>query len=357
MRRAALVAAAGAAVVAGAVAGCGGTSAADASADSASMGDGSIGSASVDSAAARRAGRRPGAPAPRRGMPERYTLPAGASSAGGIAYEPFTGQIYVSGLADGTVFRAHVKDTVLVPFLPGGSDGRVAAAGLAVDQSGHLLVAGDTTGRLFVYDADSGTLLRRLDVSRAGGPPPRLAGIAVTYGDVAYVTDAARGVIYRVRADSAGAGSPLRPWLDLGAAVGRAGAASDFRAIDATPSGAYLVVADGAAGKLYRVDTRTRAATEIALAGDSVSGAEGLLLVESTVYVIRRMAPQLLKVQLASDLTAGVVTDTLTISTLAAPMALAEAGSRLLVVDSPAAPEAGDARRPASFTVSSVPTP
>jgi Cu-Zn family superoxide dismutase len=316
------------------------------------------GRAPDDTTAAPAPVRQLAAGSPRRGMPQRYTLAGAAASPDGIAYEPFSGQLYVGSLGDGTIFRAHVMDTVLTPFLPGGRDGRVRAAGLAVDGGGRLLVAGDTTGLLFVYDAGSGALLRRLAAARGEGPPPRLTDVAVTYGDVAYVTDASRGVVYRVDPDPGRAERrrPLRPWLDLRRALARGGASLSLSAIDATPDGAYLVVASGG-GTLYRVDTRTRGVAEIALAGDSVPGAEGLLLVESALYVIRSAAPQLLKVQLASDLTAGVLTDTLTIPALAAPTALVEAGSRLLVVDSQAGRRGGGRAPAPPFTVASVPTP
>jgi len=284
------------------------------------------------------------------GMPRGYTVAGGAASPGGIAYEPFNGCFFVSSARDGAVFRAHVMDSVLTPFLPAGGGGRVAAAGLALDGSGRLYVAGAGTGTLFVHDAASGALVHRFAAPRGPGPAPRLTDVVVTYGDVAYVTDASAPVIYRVAPDSAGHG--LATWLDLERAMARKGPVAPLSAIDATPGGAYLLVAQGTTGKLFRIDTRTKRATEIALAGESVPGAEDLLLVESTLYVVRRSPPQLVKIALASDLTAGVVTDTLTPPALAGPTAVVEAGNRLLVVNSRAGGGLGGAP-----TVSSVPTP
>ncbi|MFG2104260.1 SMP-30/gluconolactonase/LRE family protein [Micromonospora echinaurantiaca] len=194
----------------------------------------------------------------------------------GIAVTP-TGTMYVTSVSDGAVYRGHVRERELRPFLPAGTDGRTRAAGVRLDRQGRIFVAGWDTGALFGYAPD-GTLLARRAAAGAA-----LNDLAIT-DDAVYVTDSATGVLWR--ADLVGTEiGELTPWLspaDFPAVPGF------LNGIVATADGRLAFAADqgtGAPGseRLYRVDLHRRTATVVAVAGGQL-GADGLLLEGNRLY-------------------------------------------------------------------------
>ena len=103
----------------------------------------------------------------------------------GIAVDKRSGDLYVGSTTDGTIFRASPGAERFEEFLPPGGDGRSAATGLKVDPRGRLVVAGRSTGRLFVYDLRTRRLLRSLE---APGSGRTLVNDLTFTPDAAYVT-------------------------------------------------------------------------------------------------------------------------------------------------------------------------
>ena len=277
----------------------------------------------------------PAAPLAARGgnpssLPDRYVLPGTAVFPEGVAYDQRTGAVFVSSTTDGTVFRGDVKSEVLAPFLPPRTDGRTTAIGLAVDDASRLYVAGGATGLVFVYDGESGALLARL---ATGSSPTFINDVAVGRGDTAYVTDSQSPVIYRVFADASGAFT-LERWLDLRgtALVYRPG--FNLNGIDVSESGRYLVVVQSNTGKLFRIETATRAVTEIDLGGAAVPNGDGILLQGSTLYVLQNVQELITEVRLNLSRATGTVVGRTTDPSFAFPTTLDVARGRLLVVNS-----------------------
>src|SRR5205823_14881235 len=75
-----------------------------------------------------------------------YVIPGDNVFPEGIAYQPTTGNFFVSSTTDGTIFRGNVRDSQAEPFLPGGDDGRTSATGMKVDDHGRLFISGAATG-------------------------------------------------------------------------------------------------------------------------------------------------------------------------------------------------------------------
>src|SRR5438552_3411885 len=118
--------------------------------------------------------------------PSQYILPGDAVFPEGIAYQQGTGNFYVSSNQDGTIFRGNIDNPLTSVFFPAGSDGRTTATGLKVDDQGRLLIAGASSGKIFVYDTATGALLGQFS---NGLTTTFLNDIAITNDGAAYVTD------------------------------------------------------------------------------------------------------------------------------------------------------------------------
>ncbi|MEH0825351.1 MULTISPECIES: SMP-30/gluconolactonase/LRE family protein [unclassified Micromonospora] len=187
------------------------------------------------------------------------------------------GTIYVTSVTDGAVYRGHVRDRELRPFLPAGADGRTRAAGVHLDRRDRIFVAGWDTGTLFVHAPDGRLLARRAATGAA------LNDLAVT-GDAVYLTDSTGGVLWRAALDGERIGE-LVPWVPASAFPTAPGF---LNGIVVTAGGRVALVADQGTGepgseRLWRVDLAARTATVVEVAGGQL-GADGLLIEGDRLY-------------------------------------------------------------------------
>ena len=198
---------------------------------------------------------------------ERYVLPGEQVFPEGIAYWSDTGTFYVGSTTDGTVFGGNVegdsKRTEV--FLEPGTDGRKTATGMEVDAEGQLFIAGGDTGEIFVYDTESGDLVRRLSTPEAEAT--FLNDVAVTPEGDAYFTDSMRPVLFRVPATGDGVSKP-EPWLNFEGTPVEYEESFNLNGIDATDDGRYLIAVQSNTGELFRIDTESKEVVEIDLGGD-----------------------------------------------------------------------------------------
>ncbi|MFI7506498.1 SMP-30/gluconolactonase/LRE family protein [Micromonospora aurantiaca] len=270
-------------------------------------------------------------PAPTDVRPDTYVV----SRAPGVLPEGLavtaSGTMYVTSSATGAVYRGDTRRAGLRPFLAPGADGRTSAAGVRVDRRGRVLVAGWTTGTLFVYAPD-GTLLAR----RAAAPGAALNDLAVTE-DAVYVTDSATGTVWRAGLTGGRVGA-LVPWVGP----------DDFPAVPVFlngivvgPSGRVALVAEQGGERLFRVDLADRSVTEVEVSGGRM-GADGLLLEGDRLYGVvnepdgaggTRFLVNLAR--LDQELrTAQVVDRSRPVGIQRSPTSVARDASRLLWVDS-----------------------
>ncbi len=293
------------------------------------------------------------------GLPARYVLPGAAAFPEGIAVDARAGTVYVSSIADGTVFRGDLRDTVLAPFLAPGADGRTVAAGLDVDAArGRLYVAGGATGRVFVYDARSGALLANL-LAAPGTAPTTVNDVAVAPDGAVYVTDSNRPVLYRVTSDRAGA-FRVEPWLDLTGTAVRYEAGFNLNGIVVTPDGRYLFVSQTNTGQLFRIDVRARTVAEVDLGGERLPGADGMFLRGAALHVVQNAQAAVAEVRLQGfgpGAPRGRVVARLTDPGFRVPTAVREVRGRLLVVNSQFDRLTTGAAPETPFTVSVVAAP
>jgi sugar lactone lactonase YvrE len=180
----------------------------------------------------------------------------------GVAYDAARGRFLVSSVRRRKIVAVDAAGRASDFSRPG--DGLWGALGSRADARRGLLwvassalpqmegFAKEDAGKsaLFKYELASGKLLGRYDVS---GPGPHALGdcVVAPNGDV-YTTDSATPAVYVLRAGAAA----LEPLAGPGPFVSPQG-------LDLAPDGRTLFVADYARG-LFRVDTRTGAATAIA---------------------------------------------------------------------------------------------
>jgi sugar lactone lactonase YvrE len=299
-----------------------------------------------------RRGGRPGDDHGRGHRPDVYTVPGDAAFPEGIALDPRARRLFVSSTSDGTVFAGDVEQATLRPLAPGGADGRTTATGLKVDGRGRLFVAGGATGRAFVLSTADGRTLKVLD----GGPRsgPTFINDVVLAGGFAYFTDSMRPLILRAATSGASIGE-LEPWLDLRGTpfVYRDGV--NANGIASFARGAVLVVVQFNTGRLFSVDTRTKAVSEIDLGGDAVTGGDGLVADGSRLFVVRHLDGQITEVKLLRGRREGRIAATVTSAALLFPTTAVLDGNRLLVVNSQFHKRGGTPVLP--FTVASVAAP
>jgi Cu-Zn family superoxide dismutase len=222
---------------------------------------------------------------------------------------------------------------------------------VTVDARGRLFVAGRDTSRAFVYDATTGRLLRAL---RAPGAGRTLVNDVAVTPRAAYFTDSYRPVLYRTRLAGAQIGD-LEPWLDLTATPIPTDAAFNLNGIAASRDGRHLVTIHFDTGRLFRIDTRTRAVHEVRLSGERLRTGDGLLLAGLTLLVVREEPGDIVPVHLSQDLRSGRVGTPFGRERLAFPTTVALRGDRLLVVNSQL-DRAPDRARP-PFTVAAIRPP
>ncbi|MCE7989273.1 MAG: superoxide dismutase [Caldilinea sp. CFX5] len=187
------------------------------------------------------------------------------------------------------------------------------AVGLTLDpRTNYLFVAGGMMGDVRVYDAAGGELIQRYIVGGEGGFINDLAVLA----DGVYATDSFLPVLYRIPLTPKGQPVHDAPHtqITLGGdyAVGDGSYPFQANGIVATPDGQALIIVNSNTGKLYRVDPATGAAAEISLGAENVLFGDGLVLDDTTLYVVQNYANQIAVVALAPDLTTGQITQVIT---------------------------------------------
>ena len=286
---------------------------------------------------------------------ERYILPGDRVFPEGVAYQPKTGDFFVSSTTDGMIFRGNVQSESVNVFLPGGTDGRTTAIGVKVDDDlGRLFVAGGNTGQIFVYDTDSGQLLSKFNNQKAS---TFINDAAISRNGDAYFTDSSDPILYKVSTNEADE-IEVSAWLDLTGTAIVYQSGFNLNGIAATNNGKYLLVVQSNTGKLFRIDIASKQVTEIDLGGATLTNGDGILLSRRrTLYVVRNQNKLIVKVQLSKDFSRGTVLSSTTDPSFAYPTTIAQVRKRLLVVNSQFDKRGPGLTPELPFTVSSIPLP
>ncbi|MFJ9008569.1 SMP-30/gluconolactonase/LRE family protein [Streptomyces canus] len=255
-----------------------------------------------------------------------YTVPGDRLFLEGV--DTIGNTFYTTSLGNGAVFRGQLGDTDSAEvFLPAGADGRTSANGIkATDKL--LIVAGGTTGKLFIYDRQSAKLLAIHTVSGSGDT--FVNDVTLTPKGDLYVTDSSRDVVYRVDKTDITRNSTLQVFSSF-AGVDPKGAFNANGVIAVSQQ--YLVVVQTDTGNLYRVATKDGSISRINTGGATVTGGDGLEVKGRTLYVVRNAAAIITELKLAGNLVSGQVVSERTDPSFRFPTTASLHDGRLLIVN------------------------
>jgi sugar lactone lactonase YvrE len=253
------------------------------------------------------------APASATLLPKTIALPDGYQPEGIATAGP---TFYVGSLVDGRIMRGSVLTGRLSPFVPGTPGD--STTGLEV-HGDVLFAAGAATGTLKAYDLRTGRKLADRRVAPAG--ESFINDVAVIK-DAAYFTDSLKAQLYVLpfRHGRFGAVRVL-PTPDITLAAG-----FNANGIETTPDGKALLVIQSNTGILWRVSPRTGAATPVDTGGADLTNGDGILRRGRTLFVVRNVNNEIVKVALNRSGSTGRVTGTITDPTLDAPATVAAFG-------------------------------
>ena len=256
--------------------------------------------------------------------PETIPLPNGFAPEGIAIGNGNT--FYVGSIPTGAVYTGNLRTgsgRILVP----GAAGR-AATGLEHDR-GRLWVSGAGTGKAFVYNARTGSLLREYVLATGGGT---FVNDVVVTKKAAYFTDSMRPVIYRIALSRNGAPGGATT-IPLSGDYAHVAGQFNLNGIDAVPSGKTLLTVQSVTGLLFRLDPGTGATRRVDLGGYVLEGGDGLLLHGRTLYVVQNRLNKIAVFRLTGDLRRGTLTRTITDPDFDVPTTIDRLGSRIYAVN------------------------
>jgi sugar lactone lactonase YvrE len=233
---------------------------------------------------------------------------------------------YVGSIPTGAIFRGDLRTgqgAVLVP----GSAGR-AAIGVEYDR-GRLFVAGGPTGKVYVYSARTGALIR--EVQLATGSDATFINDVVVTRKAAYFTDSFRAVIYRLPLGRDGSPAATAQEVPL---------SGDFQLVPGfnlngiEAAHGTLISVQSVTGKLFRIDRQTGVTTELDLGDLALTNGDGLLLKGRTLYVVQNQNNQIAVLRVSAHLDSGRLIRTITDPAFDVPTTLDDFGRYLYVVNS-----------------------
>lgn len=235
-------------------------------------------------------------------LPARIDLPDGWQPEG--ITSAFRSRLYVGSLANGAIWRGSAR-TGEGRVLVEGVEGR-AAVGLHVDWRGRLWVAGGNNHTVRVYNALTGRLLESYTFPTAGF----INDLAITRKGV-YATDSNNRQLAVVPLGRGGR-LPDPSAAELLPLTGDFVLESGFNANGIVARGNFLIMVQGNAGKLFRVDPRTGDTRTIATGGYSVTNGDGLALRGGRLYVVRNQSNLVAVFNLGGDLLSAALVGEIT---------------------------------------------
>jgi sugar lactone lactonase YvrE len=278
-------------------------------------------------------------------LPSQYVIPGDKVFPEGVSLRPGTDQFFVSSTSNGTIYRGTLGKSRLKAFLPPGDDGRAVANGVRAGED-HLVVAGSTTGYIFVYDY-RGRLVHRFATGSGG----LINDVTIAPNGDVYATDSLRGVLFRISAKAASkrtsATTQLKPFIDVKETpIGQ-------YCNGIVPAGdRYLLVVGLTTGVLGRIDLKTKQVRKVE--GVLLPAGDGLARTGRTLYGVNS-GKRVTQVKLSRDWLHGSVVRQITSPSFHLPTTVQIVGKRLMVVNSQF--DRRNATPTLPFTVSAVRRP
>lgn len=282
-------------------------------------------------------------------QPESYPLEGEGVFPEGIATTEDGSRFFTGSTTTGTIYEGNVESGEVSVLAEGAAP---TAIGIETDPHGRVWVAGGDTGNVFVYDGESGELLRTFETPDA--EQTFLNDIAFV-DDHVYVTDSFRPVLFRI-----GAGEELgelEAWLDFEGTDLAYEEGFNVNGIEPTADGEALVVVHSGRGELYRIGLDDQSVQQVDVQGGELTAGDGLVRSGDTLYVTRNSVGEVARVELSEDGTSGEVQEPVTSDLFRFPTTSAVAGDALLVVNSQFDQQGEGGEPELPFSVVRVPLP
>jgi hypothetical protein len=266
-----------------------------------------------------------GSSAGKTAFPEVIQLPVGFQPEGIEVGRGTT--FYVGSRVTGAIYSGNLRTGSGAILVRGGA-GRLAT-GIEFSRN-RLFVAGAGTGDGYVYNAETGVLVRTYDFASTD----TFINDVVVTRSAAYFTDSRKAVLYKVPIGPGGAlGAFQTVSLSGDFVLGPAGS-FNLNGIDAARNGQSLIAVQTFGGKLVRIDPATGVARQIQLAGgESVSNGDGSLLTGKTLYVVQNQNNQVAVISLTASLASGRIVTRLSDPDFKVPTTIDDLGRRLYAVN------------------------
>lgn len=270
-------------------------------------------------------------PAQRGPVTGRATIEGSNAFPEGIAVDPRDGTAYVGSSSEGHIWRIAPGAQKAEMLQAGGAFGRQSAYGMKLDTTGRLWVAGGAAGTVAIVDTKSAATLA---VLKSSPDSHTFLNDLVLAGDGhAYVTDSFRPVLFRAR-HTAGSPAMLEPWLDLATTpIHYQPNQINLNGIVASADGRWLLTIQLITGQLWRIDTSTKAVTEVRVDGGDLRHGDGLVLQGNDLYVVRNEDNEIVRLALAEGWGTARVVQRITDSRLKYPTTAASTRDGLMVVN------------------------
>jgi sugar lactone lactonase YvrE len=182
----------------------------------------------------------------------------------------------------------------------------------------RLWVAGGGTGKGFVYSTRSGAELKAFEFTAAGAGT--FVNDVVLTKRAAYFTDSRRAVLYVAERDLSGFSELALPDIPMEAGNNLNGIVAG--------RGVLLAVQTNT-GKLWRIDPKTGAASQVDLGATLLTNGDGMLLEGRRLYVVQNRSNQVAVLRLSEDFRSGTLETTLTSEDFDVPTTIARKHGRL----------------------------
>ena len=248
-------------------------------------------------------------------------VPEGIASGTGSTF-------YAGSLRTGDIYRGDLRTGEGGIFIDAPA-GRVAVGLKADVPHGLLFVAGGPTGMAYVYDLRTGATVATYQFAAAGAS---LLNDVIVTRDAAYFTDSFSPSIYKIPIGHNGSLGTGETITVTGRAAEVVPGGPNLNGIEATLDGKWLIV-NHESGGLFTVDPTTGESRKIEVAGLVLGTLDGLLLQGRSLWVVENFANQVVRVELAPDLSHGEITKTITSPLFRIPTTVARHGNRLALVN------------------------
>ncbi len=241
-------------------------------------------------------------------------------------------RLYFGDLTNGDVWVRENDGTFWV-IAPGSGQGRDAAVGLALNESGtRLFVAAGQSGELHVLDTDNGEILHRYELSTE--PGTMVNDVDVADDGTAYVTNSGGPQIWRI-APGADTGEVF---LDYAGSAFVDTTAAGLQGNGIVVDGDELLFVHMASNKLLRVDRATAEMSPVDIPGDIGPGRDGIVLCGDTLLGVEVSAfaagGEAVRVtELAADRFSGTSLDGIMSEGFSSATTAALVGDQLVVVN------------------------